>query len=97
MNRGPIRGTIEGVDYLFAIHWEHNEPYRRELARWLDQYHERDGRTEKDRLVGYEVWWVSHNTPKPGSTTPGPLRRERILRRGRMTTPAPFSGETLKK
>jgi hypothetical protein len=93
MNRGPIRETIEGVDYLFAIHWEPNEPYRRELARWLDRYHERDGRTPKDRLVGYEVFWVSHDTPKPGSTTPGPLRRETILKRGRMRTQTPFPGE----
>jgi hypothetical protein len=97
MNRGPIRETIEGVDYLFAIHWEYNEPYRRELARWLDRYHERDGRTEKERLVGYEVWWVTHDTPKPGSTTPGPLRRESLLRRGRMKTSTPFAGETLEK
>lgn len=96
MNRGPIRETIEGVDYLFAIHWDPNEPYRRELGRYLDRYHERDGRTEKDRLVAYEVWWVSHDTPKPGSTTPGPLRRDSILRRGRMKEPMPFPGEDSK-
>jgi hypothetical protein len=93
MNRGPLHGTIEAVDYLFAIHWEPNEPYRRELARYLDRYHERDGRTEKDRLVGYEVWWVSHDTPKPGSTTTGPLRRESMLKRGRMQRATPFPGE----
>jgi hypothetical protein len=97
IKRGPLRETVEGVDYLFAIHWQPNEPYRRELGRWLDQYHERDGRTEKDRLIGYEVWWVSHNSPKPGSTTPGPLRRQSMLKRGYMREPAPFTGETLQK
>jgi hypothetical protein len=97
MNRGPIRETIEGVDYLFAIHWEPNEPYRRELARYLDHWHERDGRTAKDRLVGYEVFWVSHDTPPPGSITPGPLRRETILKRGRILKPTPFPGEERKQ
>jgi hypothetical protein len=90
MNRGPLRGTVEAVDYLFAIHWEQNARYRVELARYLDHYHERDGRTEKDRLVGYEVWWVSHTSPKPGSTTPGPLRRQSMLKRGLMTRATPF-------
>jgi hypothetical protein len=93
MNRGPLHGTIEAVDYLFAIHWEPNEPYRRELARYLDRYHHRHARTEKDRLVGYEVWRVSHDTPKPGSTTTGPLRRESMLKRGRMQRATPFPGE----
>ena len=89
MNRGPLSGTIEAVDYLFAVHWENNEQYRHELARYLDHWHEIGGRGPKDQLVSYEVIWVSHDTPRPGSVTPGPLRRESILKSRRRPTPKP--------
>jgi hypothetical protein len=80
MSRGPIPGPAEAVDYFFAVHWENNEPYRRELARYLDRWHELDDRGPDDRLVAYEVVWVSQDSPRPGSVTPGPQRREVILR-----------------
>jgi len=89
MNRGPLSGTIEAVDYLFAIHWENNEVYRQELARYLDHWHELDGRGPKDQLVTYDVIWVSHDSPRPGSVTPGPLRRETILKSRRRPVPRP--------
>ncbi len=80
MNRGPIKEKIETADYLFSVHFPPNERYRRELARYIDRYHEREGLGPKDRIVSYDVYWVSHDSPPPGSVTPGPLRREPFLR-----------------
>jgi hypothetical protein len=79
-DKGPIPGTIEAVDYLFAMHLPDNERYRSELTRYLTRHwHEQPGRTPNDRIVAFSYYWVSRKSPPRGSTTPGPAQRELVL------------------
>ncbi|HEV8550578.1 MAG TPA: lipase maturation factor family protein [Polyangiaceae bacterium] len=79
LDRGPLPHPIEISDYLFQIHFDFSEPYRRELSRYVEHWHERNGTEPTDRFVSYDAWWVSHDTPPPGSVTPGPTQRERFM------------------
>jgi hypothetical protein len=67
------------ADYLFQLHFDANRAYRQELVRYLRGWHERDGRTEDDRIMGFELWWLSVPTPPPGSTHVEPPSRELIF------------------
>jgi hypothetical protein len=55
------------ADMLYAMHYEGERPYVGELEAYLRRWHELTGRPESDRIVRYEGWYVSHNTPPPGS------------------------------
>lgn len=74
----PLPHPLEVSEYLFQLHFPENEPYRRELARYIEHWHERHGVSPDDRFVGFEAYWVSRRSPPPGSTTPGPTTRERF-------------------
>jgi Lipase maturation factor/Vitamin K-dependent gamma-carboxylase len=75
LEKGPLPHPIEVCDYLFQIHFDFNRPYLRELQRYLEHWHEHGGRTPDDRLVSFEAWWLSRDTPKPGSLEGGPIER----------------------
>jgi hypothetical protein len=75
LDKGPMPHHIEVGDYLFQIHFDFNDTYRRELNRYLEHWHESGGRTPADRLLSYEAWWLSRDTPKPGSLASGPIER----------------------
>jgi hypothetical protein len=75
LDKGPMPHPIEVGDYLFQIHFDFNQGYRHELQRYLEHWHEYGGRGPDDRLVSYEAWWLSRDTPKPGSVEGGPIER----------------------
>jgi hypothetical protein len=80
LEKGPIQGTIEAVDYLFALHFADNERYRSEFTRYLtNEWHKQPGRTEDDRIVAFSYYWLTRDSPKRGSTTPGPVKRELVM------------------
>ena len=80
LDSGPLPHGSIPADYLWVITRDNNRQYRQELTRSLQQWHEREGRTPKDRIVRYELWWLSRPSPPPGSTEPGPTRRLRVSR-----------------
>jgi len=79
LEKGPVPHPIEVSDYLFQIHFDFNETYRRELTRYVEHWHERNGNGPNDRFVSYEAWWLGRDSPPPGSVTPGPAERELIV------------------
>ena len=76
LEKGPLPHPIEVCDYLFQIHFDFNETYRRELQRYLEHWGEHGAAGE--RLVSYEAWWLSRTTPKPGSFEGSPIERTLI-------------------
>lgn len=80
LERGPMPYPMEVSDYLFQIHFDFNQTYRHELQRYIEHWHEHGGRTAEDRLVSFEAWWLTRDTPKPGSLEGGPITRELIAR-----------------
>jgi hypothetical protein len=77
---GPLPHGSIPADYLFQLHFEASHAYRQELTRYLRQWHEQPGRENDDRIVRYELWWLTRDSPAPGSTEGGPVRREMIYR-----------------
>ena len=73
IDRGSVR-----ADYLFWLHLPANRAYRWELDRYLREWHQHDGRTDADRIVRFQFWWLSTPSPPPGSTHVEPPTRELI-------------------
>jgi hypothetical protein len=90
LDKGPVPHPIEISDYLFQIHFDFNETYRRELSRFVEHWHERNGDGPNDRFVSYEAWWLGRTSPPPGSVTPGPTERE-LVASARFKAPPPKS------
>ena len=66
--RGPLPYPMPVSDLLYAMHYDGEQVYRSELENYLRRWQELTGRPDSDRIVRYEGWYVSHNTPPPGST-----------------------------
>jgi len=77
--RGPVPHAIIVSDYLFAIQQAHNRAYLLELQGYLARWHEVERRPASDRIVRYEIWWLSHDSPPRGSTEPGPVHKRLVL------------------
>ncbi|HEX5101693.1 MAG TPA: lipase maturation factor family protein [Polyangiaceae bacterium] len=88
LDKGPLPHPLEVSEYLFQLHFDGNLTYRRELARFIAEWHEHFGAGPYDRLVSYQAYWVSRQSPPLGSTTPGPTER-RLFDGTRFTPPAP--------
>lgn len=76
---GPVAHPATLCDYLFGIQSEGNERYRGHLVKYLERWHEVKRRPASDRIVSFEVFWVDHASPPPGSTTPGPTKRRLVV------------------
>jgi predicted DCC family thiol-disulfide oxidoreductase YuxK len=64
-------------DYHLKMYWGRYAPYRQLFKEYLERWHERTGHPQ-DRLVSFEVWWVSDKSPPPGSLTVEPLKPQRL-------------------
>jgi hypothetical protein len=80
LERGPLAYGSIPADYLFHLHFESNEAYRHELTRYLREWHEHEGRTDADKIVRFEFWWLSRPSPPPGQVESPPAERELIFR-----------------
>lgn len=80
LERGPLAHGSIPADYLFHIHFEHNQVYRQELTRYLREWHAHEGRGAADRIVRFELWWLTKPSPPPGQLESGPTQRELIFR-----------------
>ena len=77
---GPWRLSPLYCDYYLKIQRPHYRAHLAGLERYLQGWHRSDGRPDTDRLVSFEVYWVSHVAPAPGSTTPTAIERRLLLR-----------------
>jgi hypothetical protein len=75
LDKGPVPHAMEVADYLFQVHFDFNKAYHRELGRYLERWHERDGRGPDDKLVSFQAFWLERDSPKPGSLEGGPVSR----------------------
>jgi hypothetical protein len=80
LERGPLAHGSILADYLFQLRSDANRAYRQELTRYLRQWHEQGDRTPDDGIVRFEFWWLTRKSPPPGSSEPGPTRRELVFR-----------------
>jgi hypothetical protein len=78
--RGPVPHQVIVSDYLFAMRHENNRVHHSELQSYLRRWQSLEGRPRGDRIISYEVWWISHDSPPRGSTTPTNLKKELILK-----------------
>jgi hypothetical protein len=77
--RGPLPHPMPVADMLYAMHYEGERPYVGELEAYLRRWHELTGRPESDRIIRYEGWFVSHNTPPPGSKQHSNIQKKLIF------------------
>jgi len=54
---------------------------RHVLKDWILRHHERTG-DPNDRIVAFEAVWIEDDSPPPGETTPGRVRRTSFLKHG---------------
>jgi hypothetical protein len=80
LERGPLAYGSIAADYLFQLHFDENRAYRQELTRYLREWHQKEGRSDADRIVRFDVWWLSRPSPPPGSTEAAPTHRELVFR-----------------
>ena len=62
--RGLGLGQIQ-QDYFNRIRLDRNQVYRQGLSEYLRRYHLETG-NPKDELVGFDVYWLRDQCPKPG-------------------------------
>ncbi|TKD12865.1 HTTM domain-containing protein [Polyangium fumosum] len=77
--RGPGAMSQLRCEYFYHVRREPFARYRDALARWLLDWHRREGLAASERIVALDVWWVSADAPPPGETTPRNLRKTQIL------------------
>jgi hypothetical protein len=68
-------------DYHNRIRFSDNANHRQHLRDYLLHQHELTGHPE-NRLVAFEVWWVSDRSPAPGESHGHPLPPEKLLSYG---------------
>ena len=65
-------------DYHLKLSFSGNSAYRPFMIDWLKAYHLRTG-NPKDRLVAFDVWWVSDKSPPPGQLRGEPQPPSKVL------------------
>lgn len=68
-------------DYHNRIRFRDMAPHRQHLKTYLLHQHELSGHPE-NKLVAFDVWWVSERSPAPGEKQGHPLPPEKLLSYG---------------
>lgn len=76
VHKRPVAHSAALGDYVSNVRGDGNRRYRREFERYIFDYHTREKLPATERLVSFEAFWISHDSPKPGSTEPTNLRKE---------------------
>jgi hypothetical protein len=77
--REPVPEGAPLCDYLFGMHFEGNQRFHRGLKDYLLAWQRIEKRPLNDRIQSFEVYWVSHQAPPPGSTTPYAMKKELVM------------------
>jgi hypothetical protein len=86
---GPFWHTQLECDYHLKMSFDGNKGYREEFKQYLLRWAQVEGRPPQDRLVSFDVYWVSNDSPPPGKTVPTNIQR-RLLFNSRLS-PCPAS------
>ncbi|MCS6902133.1 MAG: HTTM domain-containing protein [Myxococcales bacterium] len=65
---GPWFHSQLQCDYTLKISFEGNRGYREELKRYILNWQRIEKRPPNDRIVSFDLYWVSNDAPPPGST-----------------------------
>ncbi|HVZ32435.1 MAG TPA: DCC1-like thiol-disulfide oxidoreductase family protein [Polyangiaceae bacterium] len=65
-------------DYHLKMYFSNYAPYRQHLKEYLERWYLRTGHPE-DRLLAFDVWWVSNKSPPPGSLQVEPLKPQKLV------------------
>lgn len=65
---GPWHLSQFWCDYFLKITFDGNKNYRDELKRYLFNWQRLEGRSVHDRIQSFDLYWVSCDSPPPGST-----------------------------
>lgn len=76
---GPWFQSQLFCDYFLKIHFDGNKGYRDELKKYLLNWQRLEGRPASDRIVSFDVYWVSCDSPPPGQTEPRNIKKSLIL------------------
>lgn len=82
--KGEVVPTHMGQSQFFVMYTDRiansgYAAYRQAFSEWLEAYPQRTGRPE-DCLLRYDVYWVSDESPAPGTRdTPKPRERQRFM------------------
>lgn len=76
VHQRPVAHSAALGDYVSNVRGDGNRRYRREFERYVFDYNTREKLPATERIVSFEAYWVSHDSPKPGSTEPTNLRKE---------------------
>jgi hypothetical protein len=76
---GPWFQSQLWCDYFLKISFDGNKGYRDELKKYLFNWQRLKGRPSNERLVSFEVYWVSNDAPPPGQTTPTNIKKRLLL------------------
>ena len=71
-------------DYHLKMYFARYAANRQHLKDYLQNWHLRTGRPQ-DRLVAFDVWWVSDKSPPPGETHGKPQKPVLLLSSGKVT------------
>jgi predicted DCC family thiol-disulfide oxidoreductase YuxK len=71
-------------DYHLKMYFARYAPNRQHLEDYLRNWHKRTGRAQ-DRLVAFDVWWVSDKSPPPGVLHGQPQKPILLLSWGEVT------------
>nr|MCU0687784.1 HTTM domain-containing protein [Polyangiaceae bacterium] len=82
---GPWYQSQLWCDYYLRISWDNNSGYREELKKYLFNWHRLEHRPAEDRIKSFDIWWVTNESPPPGSTTPFNINKRLVASSG----PAP--------
>jgi predicted DCC family thiol-disulfide oxidoreductase YuxK len=68
-------------DYHLKMFFARYAPYRQHLKEYLERWPQRTGRAE-DRLLAFDVWWVSVKSPAPGAQHGEPQKPAKLVSLG---------------
>ncbi|MFO0660318.1 MAG: HTTM domain-containing protein [Polyangiaceae bacterium] len=75
---GPWFQSQLFCDYFLKIHFDGNKGYREDLKKYILSWQRLEGRPANDRIVSFDVYWVSCDSPPPGQTEPRNIKRTLI-------------------
>jgi hypothetical protein len=84
---GPWFHSQLQCDWTLKISFDGNKGYRDELKRYLLNWQRIEKRPPGDRIVSFDLYWVSNDAPPPGSTEIKNIRKK-LLMSSKLTPPA---------
>lgn len=76
---GPWFQSQLECDYFLKMSFDGNKAYREELKQYLQRWSQIENRPPSDRLVSFDVYWVSNDAPPPGQTVPTNIQRKMLV------------------